>query len=141
MPPKRFRLKFMFWLDLSKSDEYELAEHIDSLKTQRLFSQTVRDGIRLISELRAGRTDTLYTMFPWLVAETSPPHNTLDQAIRQEIDQLRGLITAQQAATPLPSGGFSPPDEPVQLQVKTATGGSSAKNFLSSLLSLQPEKG
>ena len=150
MAAKRFRLKFVFWLDLSKSDEADLAEDIEILKEQRLFSQTLRDGIRLICQLRAGRTDLLFELFPWLAAEMNRTDESLDLVIRQEIDRLSHLIASQQGsrvvdANPALPGlqkadGFSSPadaDDDIKLSIKAAKNGSSGKNFLSSLMSLQ----
>ena len=42
MNEKRYRLKFTFWLDVTKTAELWLADEIDALKQQRLFSQTTR---------------------------------------------------------------------------------------------------
>lgn len=88
MAGKRFRLKFMFWLDMNKSDEIELAEEIEILKQQRLFSETIRDGIRLMCDLRAGRTDRLFAMFPWLTAEVNRSVDLEESAIQHEINSL-----------------------------------------------------
>ena len=148
MAARRFRLKFMFWLDMSKSEEMELAEDIELLKEQRLFSQTLRDGIRLICQLRAGRTDLLFAMFPWLAAEVGRPDEPLDRAIRQEIEQLRALLAHQQGAgangadaprpTPAASSAIAAgEDDEMALEVKAVHNGASGKNFLSSLLNLQ----
>ena len=150
MAAKRFRLKFTFWLDVSKSDEYDLAEQIENLKQERLFSQTIRDGIRLMCDLRAGRTDVLFALFPWLAAEFVPPSRGT-WCIRQEIDELRHLIVSQQGrrvsrCTLLPglqktmANGFSSrPDEDddMKLSSKASKNGSSAQNFLTSLITLQ----
>jgi hypothetical protein len=146
----------MFWLDMSKSEEMELAEEIENLKEQRLFSETIRDGIQLICDLRAGRTERLFTLFPWLVAEAGQPDELLDRAIRQEIDQLRELLAQQQwagangsdawpAATRITSAANSAvaagEDDEMALEVKAVKNGASGANFLSSLLSLQQQKG
>ena len=153
MATKRFRLKFMFWLDMSKSDELQLAEEIEELKEKRLFSQTLRDGIRLIRDLRAGRTDVLFSLFPWLASEfATPAPSDSDALLRHEIDRLRELILSQGAA-PAASGGSFPGLKPlqpvvsadtlgddrdeVQLTVKVTHDNTSAKNFLSSVLGLQ----
>ena len=151
MAAKRFRLKFMFWLDMTKEDELWLADEIEDLKHKRLFSQTIRDGIRLMRDLRAGRTEVLFSMFPWLAAELAAPAPQADAVLRHEIDRLRELILSQANAPSLPGNGFSglKPMRPslsaddvddrdeVQLTVKATNDNASAKNFLSSLLSLQ----
>lgn len=142
MASKRFRLKFMFWLDVTKEDEYEVAELIEELKEKRLFSQTIRDGIRLICDLRAGRTDTLFSLFPWVASEFAQALD--DNELYHEIESLRQLILNQNGSTNIASmsdSGFSKittdDEEDIGLDVKAASGGNSAQNFLSSVLSLQ----
>ncbi len=49
-----------FWLDMQKGDEAEIAELIDILKAIRTFASTIRDGIRLMCDWRAGRTEILF---------------------------------------------------------------------------------
>ena len=66
---KRFRLRFTFWLDMLKEGESAVAETIDTLKKKRLFAETVRDGIRLVCDLRDGKLDVLFELFPWVRAE------------------------------------------------------------------------
>jgi len=131
---KRFRLKFMFWLDLTKDDEYELAEQIDMLKQQRRFVETIRDGIRLVVDLRAGRTERLFAMFPWLSAEVGAGAGG-NQELQQELDRLWSAITSQ--PTDSLATGAHRQEEEVKLDVKAAKNGSSGKNFLSSLMNLQ----
>lgn len=69
MSSKRFRLRFTFWLDVNKDDEAEIADKVEDLKRGRLFAQTIRDGIRLICNLRDGKLDVLFELFPWVKAE------------------------------------------------------------------------
>src|SRR5690554_6622378 len=95
MAGKRFRLKFMFWLDMNKSDEAELAEEIEILKERRLFSETLRDGIRLICDLRAGRTDRLFSMFPWIVGEIDRQADVNTQMLQREFDRLWSVLASQ----------------------------------------------
>lgn len=65
----RFRLRFTFWLDLNKPDENLIAEMVADLKASKLFAKTIRDGIRLICDLRAGRLGVLFELFPWVREE------------------------------------------------------------------------
>ncbi len=147
MAIKRFRLKFMFWLDMTKSDELRLAEEIENLKDRRLFSQTIRDGIRLIADLRAGRTSVLLELFPWIASEFAAQHQSQhDTALRQDIDRLRELILSQ-GSTPsgalarispaMPSALVSDELDDAPLTVTVAQDNASARNFLSSLMGLQ----
>lgn len=69
MAQKSHRLMFRFWLDIFKSEEAEIADTIENLKNERSFTQAIRDGIRLICNLRDGKLDVLFELFPWVKAE------------------------------------------------------------------------
>ena len=149
MAAKRYRLRFTFWLDVTKDDEYELAGQIEDLKTERLFSQTIRDGIRLLCDLRAGRTDVLFTLFPWLAAEFAGPGEGEEWSLEQQLEELRHLILSQNGVTPgeidnrfaniqsLHQVAAGEDDEDIKLEVTRSSDGTSAQNFLNSLLNLQ----
>ena len=57
MATKRYRMRYDFQLNVTKDDEYAIAEQIHELKKQGLYSKTIRDGIRLVCDLRAGNLD------------------------------------------------------------------------------------
>lgn len=69
---RRHRLMYNFWLDINKPEEEEIADTIENLKDTRSFAKAVRDGIRLIWELKQGKTEYLFQLFPWLRAEITP---------------------------------------------------------------------
>lgn len=69
MANESYRLMYRFWLNIAKPAEEVIADKIEILKNERLFSQTIRDGIRLICDLRDGRLDVLFELFPWVKAE------------------------------------------------------------------------
>ena len=69
MATKRYRMRFDFQLNVAKEDEYAIAEQIANLKSQGRYSKTVRDGIRLVSDLNDGNLDVLFELFPWVRAE------------------------------------------------------------------------
>ena len=96
MAQKSFRMKFMFWLDVTKEDEDELIGQIELLKQKRLFAKTVRDGIRLICDLRAGRTDVLFELFPWVKDALQPmPAAPVEQGLQAQIARLEALLLVQ----------------------------------------------
>ncbi len=101
----RFRLRFTFWLDLNKPDENLIAEMIDDLKIGKLFAKTIRDGIRLIYDLRAGRLDTLFELFPWVQEALTKPTAITDVSTGagqlEEIKSILELVVRQQT-----SGGY-----------------------------------
>jgi hypothetical protein len=63
---KRLRVTYRFWLDAMKDAELELGQEILLLKKRRKFQTTVKDALRLVIDLRAGRVDVLLQLFPWV---------------------------------------------------------------------------
>lgn len=63
---RRYNLQFKFWLNANDDFELWLADEIAKLKSKRSFTRTIRDGIRLVIDLRAGKTDVLFELFPWV---------------------------------------------------------------------------
>jgi hypothetical protein len=96
MSKNGFRLKFMFWLDCAKADEEKLCEQIEVLKQKRLFSKTIRDGMRLICDLREGQTDVLFELFPWVKDSSQPPTvSPSELRLQEQIARLEKLLIAQ----------------------------------------------
>lgn len=60
------RIRIEIRINESKPDDVWLVNVIDDLKAIRALSQVIRDGIWLIVDLRAGRTDVLFNLFPHL---------------------------------------------------------------------------
>ena len=155
------RFKFNFWLDAEKDDELLLMEDIDHLKKQRLFSQTIRDGIRLMMDLRKGSFDVLIELFPDIRHHIKEPgqgyngsNNGTDlQAIRQQLARLeqatlqqstpnQPLITDRNSgpkklATPAVSAPIFDDDDEALLTIKRDTSTTSADNFLKAAFALQ----
>jgi hypothetical protein len=139
MSQKRFRLRFTFWLDLLKPDEAAIAEQIEKLKFDRTFATTIRDGIRLICDLRAGRTDVLVELFPKVVERLKTPEPSVAESrLQAHIDRLEALLLSQ-GNVPISAGrgeGTAKPKATTPL-VSTAkesakiSADTIAKNFLS----------
>ncbi|MBZ0320110.1 MAG: hypothetical protein K8L91_27100 [Anaerolineae bacterium] len=85
MKKERLRQQYLFWLDMNQPDDVALADKIAELKAQRKFAKTIRDGIRLIEDLRAGRLDVLLALFPWVTDHLKSPlyGNELAAALEQ----------------------------------------------------------
>jgi hypothetical protein len=142
MARQSFRKRFTFWLDLLKSDEYELAEEIEILKKSRSFAKAIRTGLKLWISLKQGRTDVLLAEFPWIkehFAGGEPQPDTGYQAIREQLRHLEQHIVSE-GAVPItkPSTNVKIPNEPVGspgIEIKKAQGSSSnsAQNFLESM--------
>lgn len=70
---ERLRQQYLFWLDMTKPNDVELAAKIAELKACRKFVQTIRDGIRLMEDLRVGRLDVLLALFPSVTEHLQSP--------------------------------------------------------------------
>ena len=90
---KSFRLRFVFWLDMFNGEEQALGDYVEELKSQRKFVQTIRDGLRLIRDLRAGNTAVLLELFPLVKGQlvSSPATNDATE-IKRELDTLKELL-------------------------------------------------
>jgi len=153
---QRFMLKHNFWLNLNNPVEEALAETIAALKEKRLFAQTVRDGIRLICDLRQGKLDVLFALFPWVRAEfldymqsLQPDKSAAEARLEQQLARLEQLLL-QQAIGPKGAlgprgplakvaGPVSDEDDAALVTVtKTKVDGAHiAQNFIRSMMALQ----
>lgn len=134
------RFKYKFWLDGGKDDELLLTDEIDQLKKKRLFTATLRDGIRLIINLRAGHLDVLVELFPWIGDVLKPANSPDTDSLRSEIAELKQMIREQGRAIPdsrdvgLPlfkSVGAAAPAPTVAVKAASvADAGAIADNFL-----------
>ena len=145
------RFQFKFWLDCNKDDELLLAEEIDTLKQGRSFTATIRDGLRLILDLRAGRLDVLFELFPWVQERLNAGKGGDVGELKDKISQLEKLLISHgstqimQPAGPKPLArptttkpAFDDEDDSDLLVVREAKGdGNSALNFLRSAFALQ----
>ena len=152
MPPKRFRLRFTFWLDMNKPEEYALAEHIDALKEKRSFATTIRQGLRLINDLRQGRLEVLFELFPWVKAEflehIQREKTDGERAIQAQLERMEALLKAQ-GNQPIEQGGprslatpqFAPPpvedSDTIPLDIRKNSNTDASQNFINSMLNLQ----
>jgi hypothetical protein len=117
---KSYNLQFRFWLNIVKDDESVLADELSLLKSQRQFTQTIRDGVRLVLDLRAGKTDVLFELFPW-------------------VRQLAAPLPAPPAAQPRSAESPAPMPE-ITLEVKKDkdAGKKATANFIRSMNALNP---
>lgn len=106
---KSFRLRFTFWLDLDKPEENELADYIDELKRQRKFVTTIKQGLRLIRDLRAGNTDVLLELFPLVVERLrNQPHNTDLMTLITTMMHQQSSFSADRLPFQLPAAPITP---------------------------------
>ena len=145
------RYKFSFWLDCDKDNELLLAEAIDDLKRRRTFTSTIRDGIRLMCDLRRGSLDVLFELFPWVRAEfldymqaLQPDKSAAEQRLEQQLARLEQLLLQQTSAPagPRPLALPRPTVDEDDTALVTVTkakvdGAQIAQNFIKSMMALQ----
>ena len=83
-----YRLMYRFWLDMEKPEEELIADKIEHLKNERSFTSVIRDGIRLVCDLREGKLDVLFELFPWVRAEFV---NYMREALPNSIEAPKNL--------------------------------------------------
>lgn len=91
---KSFRVRHDFWLDVVRPDQHEISEYLEDMKHQRLFSKTIRDGVRLIRDLRAGNVDVLCELFPMIGERLQPKGQTAELAAL--VEQFKAMMTQNQ---------------------------------------------
>lgn len=98
---RRYRKLFQFQLDLNDPEEKAIAQEIHDLKRERSYSKTIRDGIRLVADLRKGKTDVLRELFPWVMEQkeeiSTPtvvdPSDKISSILKAEIERLTAILT------------------------------------------------
>jgi hypothetical protein len=153
MAAQRFRVKYLFWLDMAKSDEFAVAEQIEDLKQNRTFAKTIRDGIRLICDLRAGRLDVLFELFPWVQAEFAKPEKAVGVlSLQVQLERLEQIMLEQgaiQIERPLLTNGPKPLPTPKlvapvfddedqdTIVIQRSTSTDAGANFINAMMGLQ----
>jgi hypothetical protein len=118
------RYRFDFWLNADKDDELIVAEKVDELKRKRSFSSVLRDGIMIVSELRDGKTDLLFKLYPWVAeaVKQSAPSAPDNGDLERQIADLKRIILQQGgiAAPPSDYPVMKPPAAPPKVETKAA---------------------
>lgn len=156
----RYRVMHKFWLNAADDFDDKIDAMIHELKAQRMFTQTVRDGIRLVVDLRNKSFDVLFELFPWIdwwleteierrVSERIAEQGRAQADLMARMTALEARLAAsEQAVTDAPVGpkALNVPqvagpvfeDDGDELVIKKAKsdGHTSSENFLSSAFSL-----
>lgn len=134
---------------MMNDEQQALADYIAELKAMRTFVTTVRDGLRLIRDLRSGEINVLLELFPMVAAKLQKPApQASNDDIKREIAALQELLLSQNSNAPLvaapralnaPSSFALPAlddDDGDTLVLNKDTSTDSAMNFLNSMMSL-----
>lgn len=158
MANKTYRIQHKFWLDIERDSEADLNDLVVDLKRRRSFVSTVRDGIRLIADLRQGQTTVLCELFPWITGELASGGAGGDDDMRAQLERLEWALLSQDngalmsgnggpkalaVATVVPKGHMAGPDDdddddtPALTIRKAQATGDASENFLASAFALQ----
>ncbi len=92
----RYRVQYKFWLNQYDEEENRVSQIIEWLKLDRDFVGAIRDGLRLIWDLRSGGVGVLLELFPDIrqrLAVPEPPKSDPDEdEIKRQIAELKRLI-------------------------------------------------
>lgn len=119
--------QFRFVLDVAKHEHREIVEIIKNLKAQRVFSTSIRTGIRLIWDLRQGNTDVLLEEFPWIQDKLGVSVYDL----QEQLDRIEKQMKSQPISTPStrpsrPKEDFS---HDVDFEITQAKGGDEKPSY------------
>lgn len=105
----RSRKRFTFWFNTEKDGD--LIDEIPFLKVHRQFTRVLRDGMRLILDLRQGSLEVLFELFPFIKLEFLEYMRTVTPTtdIERKLAQIIHLNKERAAAT----GGHGDGDYPV----------------------------
>lgn len=113
-----------------KYEDAEIVTVIDDLARKRQLSDVIRDGIRLIVDLRAGHTDVLFALFPFVrqqLVQYNVPDNVPDKPAG--LKPLKGL-----AAVAMPT--FEDEEDTVIIRKDENAGISAAYNFVEAAMKI-----
>jgi len=97
-----YRAMHKFWLDFGKPEEREIDVYIrQELKKSHkkggghyTFAASIRDGLRLIRDLRQGKVTVLLELFPW-IADHFHPKEDPDSSVKQQLKRLENLLLSE----------------------------------------------
>jgi len=132
---KSYRKMYRFWLDIGKRDERALASDIAELKRSRAFSQTIRDGIRLICDLRRGNVGVLLELFPHVAERLTAQQDAAPADLMAKLTRIEaalGSVQVQPNAMRPPTLDAPDLDDSAFIAVDTPTkdGSSAVDNLL-----------
>lgn len=96
LKPKRYRLPFTFWLNVQDDTDCALADECSAMIEKRQLTPMIRNGLRLILDLKAGKTEVLEQLFPWVLEGRSVVIETPSQDdLHAHLARLERLILSQ----------------------------------------------
>ena len=108
--PRR-RLQFKFWLATNVERDRAVGEYLHEMKKKRKMLPTIRDAIRLIRDLRAGRVDVLLELFPFVRDAIAPPQPSAGDEFAEIIADQQAILLAKIDALSLAAIQPDPPLE------------------------------
>jgi hypothetical protein len=123
----RIKRQIRFELDWANDFDYQLAGHVKWLKSQRKFTSTFRDALRLLWDLQQGKTDVLRELFPHIGDLFASEWRVNEERLAELIAARMGQNTAPVRLIPVPDE-----DEP-EVKITEAASGNEVQNLLNSI--------
>lgn len=112
MPDKPKQKQYKFTLSIRDKHSREVKKIVDFLVGKGILSQTVRDALRLLNDLRRGNTKVLLELFPDILDKLCPPSDNDDIAdLKRIVADLSNQVAKQQTVY-VPSNATIPPPPP-----------------------------
>lgn len=92
--------QFKFSLSIHDKHDRAVRKIVEGLRKRGKLSQSIRDGLRLLNDLRRGRTKVLLELFPDIIERLCPPEPKTDDDLKNEIVALRRAIAEQGRGIP-----------------------------------------
>lgn len=91
--------QYKFSLSIHDKHNRQVKKIVDGLlaKGNGALSQSIRDGLRLLNDLRRGNITVLLEMFPDVLEKFCPPSTTNNDDVLREIEALRNELRQQQS--------------------------------------------
>lgn len=157
METKSYRVQHRFWLDISKDNEYALAEQLAEKKAERLYSATLRNALKLYFSLAEGDTSVLDDLFPFARQEALQRDSGGGSgASKEDITRLEKILASLTSNNMLmrptqPAGDgpkpmtvpqfdlprFDDDDDDFTIELQPVTDTGAAQNFINSMIALQ----
>lgn len=105
---KRLMIQYRFWLDILNPSQHALAYRLDEMKLNktRLFHKTIRDALRLLFDLQAGKVDVLFELFPDLQDHWK---SQAEKDLQERLARLESRLLDAPHQTPPPARRTSEP--------------------------------
>lgn len=118
-------------INFSKSEDVQFSDLVSNLKAYRQLSQVVRDGIRLVVDLQAGRLDVLQELFPFV------SRSFVQDIVRDTVQDKPAGLKPLQGFSGIAMPEFEDEEDTIVIRKDVNAGQNSSASFLDSVKFIQ----